>query len=458
MRIVSRKISTLRLDPDNARKHGTEDIKAIARSLDSAGQQTPIVITSEGIVVKGNGTLEAAKLLGWQTIQTVTTTLTGKALDAYKIADNRTAELSEWDTAKLIAQLETFEAEMLEATGYDSESLLALIAEHTPPEPEPVVTEDEVPPTPIKATTATGDLWILGSHRVLCGDSEQEHDVAKLLGGAKPFMMVTDPPYGVDYDAQWRIDSGLNTTSATGRVTNDDKWDWTKAWELFPGDVAYVWHAGIRSPEVAGSLETAGLMRRNLIIWAKSVMVIGRGNYHHQHEPCWYTVRKGAPNARFTERRTETTLFKHIDDNLSPGELVFLARDEAKKVYAIGGNTSCLWQIPKPHRSETGHSTQKPVECMWRPMRNHQCQEVYDPFLGSGTTLIAAEQLGRSCYAMEIAPQYVDVAIMRWEAYTGREAVLASTGQTFAELVLERSRPPKAATATKTPRKAKAVK
>lgn len=445
MRIVSRKIASLRLDPDNARKHATDDIKAIAKSLENAEQQTPIVITKDGTVVKGNGTVEAAKLLGWTSILTVTTTLTGKALDAYKIADNRTAELSEWDTTKLIAQLQTFEDDMLAATGYDSESLLALIAEHTAPEPEPVVDEDEVPLPPAMPCTATGDLWQLGNHRVLCGDSEQQHDVAKLLNGAKPFLMVTDPPYGVEYDAKWRKDSGLNTGGAYGKVTNDHQCDWEKAWKLFPGDVAYVWHAGIKSPEVADSLERVGLFRRNLIIWAKSVMVIGRGNYHHQHEPCWYVVRKGAPNARFTERRTETTLFKNIEDNLAPGELVFLARDEAKKVYAIGGNTSCLWQIPKPHRSETGHSTQKPVECMWRPIRNHICDEVYDPFLGSGTTLIAAEQLGRTCFGMEISREYVDVIIMRWEAYTGREAILAATGETFAKVKAKRS---KAATKT----------
>lgn len=256
------------------------------------------------------------------------------------------------------------------------------------------VVEDEVPEPPVDPITKSGDLWILGEHRLLCGDSTKAEDVERLMAGAKADMMVTDPPYGVEYDADWRNqakrpDGTAYGASALGKVSNDDRADWRDSWALFHGDVAYVWHADCRSPEVAESLSACDLVIRNLIVWAKNSMVIGRGDYHHQHEPCWYVVRKGCPGRR-TDDRTQTT----------------------------------LWQIDKPQKSETGHSTQKPVECMARPMRNHEADLIYDPFLGSGTTLIAAEQLGRKCYGMEISPQYCDVIVKRWETLTGKKASL----------------------------------
>jgi DNA modification methylase len=240
----------------------------------------------------------------------------------------------------------------------------------------------------------------------------------KLWGGASPLLMVTDPPYGVEYDASWREEAGIGE-GAQGKVLNDDRADWQPAWELFPGDVAYIWHAGAFSPCVADSLIAADFQLRNLIIWAKDRLVISRGNYHHQHEPCWYAVRKGKP-AQFTEDRTQTTLFKNIDDVTRPDELVFLAKDKAKRVYAIRGDKSTLWQIPKPTKSETGHSTQKPVECMARPIRNHESEYVYEPFSGSGTTIIACEKLKRKCRALELNPAYVAVALQRWADATGK--------------------------------------
>jgi DNA modification methylase len=254
------------------------------------------------------------------------------------------------------------------------------------------VVEDEVPEPPADPITKPGDLWILGEHRLLCGDSTKAEDVERLMAGAKAEMMVTDPPYGVEYDADWRNqakrpDGTAYGASALGKVSNDDRADWRECWALFHGDVAYVWHADCRSPEVAESLTVCDFVIRNLIVWAKNSMVIGRGDYHHQHEPCWYVVRKGCPGRR-TDDRTQTT----------------------------------LWQIAKPQKSETGHSTQKPVECMARPMRNHEAELIYDPFLGSGTTLIAAEQLDRKCYGMEISPAYCDVIVKRWETLTGKKA------------------------------------
>lgn len=254
------------------------------------------------------------------------------------------------------------------------------------------VVEDEVPEPPVDPITKPGDLWLLGDHRLLCGDSTKAEDVERLMAGAKAGMMVTDPPYGVEYDPSWRAevnDDGPNSKRAVGKVANDDRADWTEAWQLFDGDVAYVWHADRYSPVVAASLETTGLEVRYLIIWAKQRHTFGRGHYHHQHEPCWCVVRKGA-TASWAGDRTQTT----------------------------------LWQIDNNRHNDTGHGTQKPVECMARPIRNHEAELIYDPFLGSGTTLIAAEQLGRKCYGMEISPQYCDVIVKRWETLTGKKASL----------------------------------
>jgi DNA modification methylase len=218
--------------------------------------------------------------------------------------------------------------------------------------------------------------------------------------------MVTDPPYGVEYDPAWRQRAGIaGAGTATGKVLNDDQADWREAWALFPGDVAYVWHAGLFAGTVADSLAACDFVLRSQIIWAKSQMVMSRGDYHWHHEPCWYAVRKGK-TGHYAGDRKQTT----------------------------------LWQIPKPAKSETGHGTQKPVECMRRPIENNSSpgQAVYEPFSGSGTTLIAAEMTGRSCHAIELNPAYVDVAVLRWQAFAGQQAVLEADGRSFAAVAGER--------------------
>ncbi len=220
--------------------------------------------------------------------------------------------------------------------------------------------------------------------------------------------MVTDPPYGVEYDPSWRNAAGAAKTKRTGKVLNDDRADWREAWTLFPGDVAYVWHGALHAATVAESLTAAGFAIRSQIIWAKDRLVLSRGDYHWQHEPCWYAVRaKG--KGHWAGDRKQTT----------------------------------LWQIAnRDQDAETVHGTQKPAECMRRPILNNSSpgQAVYEPFMGSGTTLIAAETTGRVCFGVELNPAYVDVAIERWQALTGKEAVLIPTGQCFAEVNVGRAR------------------
>jgi DNA modification methylase len=239
-----------------------------------------------------------------------------------------------------------------------------------------------------------GDIWRLGKHRLACGDATDPALVARLLGSTRPRLMATDPPYGVGYDPGWRHKALGRSVRATGRVLNDDTSDWRAAWKLFPGDVAYVWHSGLHASAVELSLTAADFRVRSQIIWDKGRLIISRGHYHWRHEACWYAVRK-LKTANWQGDRKQTT----------------------------------VWQIPH-RRSDTGHGTQKPLECMRRPILNHTLQgdAVYDPFVGSGTTIIAAELTGRRCFAIELNPAYVALAIARWEQQGSRKAELLSRG------------------------------
>ena len=214
--------------------------------------------------------------------------------------------------------------------------------------------------------------------------------------------MVTDPPYGVEYDPSWRNQAGAAKTKRTGKVLNDDRADWREAWALFPSDVAYVWHGALHAAEVAESLMAVGFNVRSQIIWAKESLVFSRGDYHWQHEPCWYAVKKTG-KGHWAGDRKQTTLWKIAN---------------------------------KDQDATTIHSAQKPVECMRRPIlsNSNPGQAVFEPFMGSGTTLIAAETTGRICFGIELNPAYVDVAIERWQQFTGANAVLADTGETFTDL------------------------
>ena len=202
-----------------------------------------------------------------------------------------------------------------------------------------------------------GDVWVLGGHRIMCGSSTSGEQVRVLLGGDCPRLMVTDPPYGVEYDAAWRGKAfkGISASGvAAGKVLNDNIADWGDAWEHFPGDVAYVWHAGIMADIVAASLKKKGFSLRSQIIWAKNQLVIGRGNYHPMHEPCWYAVRSGRPGG-FVGNRKQKTVWRDVADILRPGERVFVCPAE---------NGGGLWRCPgtrQPFGTSPNRENQKPA-------------------------------------------------------------------------------------------------
>jgi DNA modification methylase len=408
----------------NAKKHDAAQVSKLAGSIREFGFNNPVLIDAQNGIIAGHGRVMAAQKLELKEVPCIRLGhLTDTQRRAYILADNRLAELGGgWNEELLKLEIKDIDWGELKEISVDDFEFGEIdfdkeITETSAVDAEPQI--DKAEELRAKWGVEPGQLWELGNHRIICGDSTDKKTVQTLLNGDKPHLMVTDPPYGVEYDASWREEAGIGE-GAQGKVLNDDRADWHPAWDLFPGAVAYIWHSNFFSPTVADSLIASDFVLRNLIIWAKDRLVISRGNYHHQHEPCWYAVRKGQ-NAKFTEDRTQTTLFKNIQDVTRQGELVFLAKDHAKRVYAIRGDKSTLWEIPKPTKSETGHSTQKPVECMARPIRNHDSEFVYEPFSGSGTTIIACEQLGRKCRAIEISPAYVAVAIQRWADATGKE-------------------------------------
>jgi len=391
----------------NTRTHSDAQVAQIAGSIREFGFTNPVLIDSDNGIIAGHGRVLAAGKLKLGKVPCIRLAhLTDTQRRAYIIADNKIALNAGWDEELLGLELADLREDGfdLELTGFDGDELANLLAENTEGQTDP----DEVPDPPVDPVSVLGDVWVLGKHRLACGDCTDQGTVDKALNGVQPHLMVTDPPYGVEYDASWRDKAAGKTGktgTATGKVLNDDRADWRDAWALFPGDVAYVWHAMNTQHAVAESIISSDFEVRAEIVWAKSSLVMSRGHYHPQHESCFYAVRKGG-TGHWAGDRKQTT----------------------------------LWKIDKPQKSETGHSTQKPVECMKRPIENNSSpgQAVYEPFSGSGTTIIAGEMTGRCVHAIELNPAYVDVAVTRWQAFTGKQAIHEASGKTFDELKAEK--------------------
>jgi DNA modification methylase len=386
LRIESRPLADLKPHPENPRKHpkpGSPEWKTLESSL-AHDYFDPIVLNQRnGLLVSGHLRTKVLLSLGFTTADVAIVDYDEDTHRARLIAAN--AQAGKDDADKLDALLSSLrEAEV--------DPVLAMLA--ALPAAPIVPGEGDADPQLDRAAVlnqkwqvSVGDIWQVGRHRLMCGSSTDPVHVQRLLDGATPPLMVTDPPYGVEYDADWRLEAGINKptqTIANGKVLNDDICDWTSAWQLSPAVICYIWHAGRYAGTVQSSMETAGFTTRSQLIWAKPSLVMGRGNYHWQHEPCWYGVRKGA-TASWIGDRKQTTLWQIASMHISQGCV-----DDGKTV----------------------HSTQKPVECMARGMRNH-AGDVHDPFLGSGTTMVAAENLQRTCYGMELSPDYCAVILDR---------------------------------------------
>lgn len=374
------------------------------------GWTSPVLVDECDMIIAGHGRILAAQKLGLTDAPVmIARGWTDAEKRAYVIADNKLALNAGWDMEKLTVEIGDLSGMgfNLTLTGFSEGELGKMAGTGT----EGLTDPDKAPETPARAVTVPGDVWIMGKHRLRCGDSTVATDVEALLAGVRPHLMVTDPPYGVEYDPASRGKAAVNKNDGKGKlgkVENDNRADWREAWALFRGDVAYVWHAALHAGVVADSLAATGFALRAQIVWVKDRFALSRGDYHWQHEPCWYAVR-------------------------------------GKGHWAGDRKQATVWEIKSREDKGFGHGAQKLVDCMKRPIENNSSpgQAVYEPFSGSGTTLIAGEMTGRCVYAMELNPGYVDVALLRWQAFTGEKAVLEGTGRTFEDTAADRYSPAK---------------
>jgi len=409
MEVFNVKISELVANDKNPRKISKQELGSLVRSIKEFGFVEPVIVNKNperlNIVIGGHQRLEAARVLEMVEVPVSFVNLSREKESLLNVALNQIS--GSWDEDKLYVLLKELDllGEDLSITGFEDQKLLELLKKDKQVVDDEFVAVDAYERLKNKNKTKIGDLFALGNHRLMCGDATKGSDVTKLMNGNEPILMVTDPPYGVNYDPKWRDEAdkkgvlGNNyPVRALGAVKNDDRIDWSEAYKLFKGDVVYVYHAGKYSGEVQKTIEDSGFEVINQIIWVKPHFALSRGDYHWKHEPVWYAIRKGSKH-NWQGSRKEHTVWEIAGMN------------------AMGASHDVADE-------RTGHGTQKPVECMAKPIRNssEEGQGVYDPFGGSGSALIACERLNRKCYMMEIDPVYCQVIIERWEKLTGKRA------------------------------------
>jgi len=386
----------------NSRTHSDAQVAQIAASIKEFGFTNPVLIDAGGGIIAGHGRVLAARKLGLTDVPCIRLDhLTDAQKRAYVIADNRLALNSGWDTEMLkveFADLQELGFD-LELTGFDLDEINELLA---PVGTEGLTDPDDAPPLPENPRTGPGDIWLMGKHRLLCGDSTSMDDLAKLTDGQLVDMWLTDPPYNVAYEGK---------TKDALKIKNDEMGDdqfrqflrdaYTAAdMVMKPGAVFYIWHADSEGYNFRGAAQDAGWKVRQCLIWKKSSMVMGRQDYHWKHEPCLYGWKEGAGHLWAADRKQTTIL-----------------------------------EFEKPSRNGE-HPTMKPVALFEYQLLNNTKggDQVLDSFGGSGTTLIAAEKNGRVARLMELDPKYCDVIVKRWQDFTGKIAIHAETGEPFAEV------------------------
>lgn len=401
-----KKISVKNLIPyaNNSRTHSDEQINQVASSIKEFGFTNPVLVDSDGGIIAGHGRVMAAKKLGLEEVPCIELNhLTEAQKKAYVIADNQLALNSGWDLDMLKLEVESLnEMEFdIDLLGFDDEFMSGLLEEE---QSEGLTDEDDCPEPPEKPVSVLGDIWQLGDHRLMCGDSTSIDAVEKLMDGHKADMVFTDPPYGVDYDG------GHATDKRREKLANDDDVDMydlpIKNAYLASTEKAqiYLWFADRFANNVLDGLVSAGYQVRNWIVWNKNLAQFGAigAQYKPKHEPCIYAFKKGkSPN------------------------------------WCGPNNEVSVWDVKREPKNAF-HPTQKPVELCERAMANHSVGKVLDLFAGSGSTLIACEKNNKTCFTVDYEPKYVDTIINRWQEFTGKLAVHTATGKTYSELKQER--------------------
>jgi DNA modification methylase len=409
-------IDDLDLDPNNARKHDDKNLKAIADSLEQFGQRKPIVVWGR-TVVAGNGTLVSARSLGWKEIKAVRVpdSWTADQVKAYALADNRTAELAVWDEKVLSEQLLDLEAAGfdIKSFGFDYEDTSILEIE---------TTEDDAPDlSEVESRAALGQVWQLGLHRVVCGDSTNSQIVSLALDGKLADCILTDPPYNVDYHGGTED----KLTIANDNMSDDDFDKFLFAFyeaaiqNTRPGAPIYVFHADSAGESFRRNFVKSGWLLKQCLVWAKDSLVLGRQDYNWQHEPILYGWKPGAAHSWYGPF-TNTTLVELAKQDFSK----YSAQELLDLVNELFENSS-LVRDKKPRRNAL-HPTMKPISLVAKLLKNSAKRNdlVLDQFGGSGSTLVACEQLGLRAAVIELDPKYVDVIISRWEKLTGKTAEL----------------------------------
>jgi DNA modification methylase len=378
-------------------------VEFVANSIKEYGFRQPVVVDEAGTVIVGHTRLKAAERLGMESVPVhVAVGLTDAQIKAYRIADNKSADIATWDLQLLageLTDLKLLDVDLL-SMGFTDGEITELMA---PPANEGLVDPDDVPEPPDEAITQPGDLWLLGPHRLLCGDSTHPLHVDRLMNGKQAALCATDPPYLVDYTGDRPNDSGKDWSETYREVEITDaeaffRGVFTNVLNVIaPKAAIYCWHAHKRQGLISRLWEELDILDHQQVIWVKPSPVFGRVYWHFRHEPCMMGWRKGSQP-------------EHDSDHAF----------------------NSVWEIDWEGKARivgNKHPTQKPVEIFARPMRKHtRAGDIcFEPFSGSGSQLIAAEQQGRVCYAMELEPTFVDVAVRRWEAFTGKNAAIEAS-------------------------------
>ena len=385
----------------NARTHSDDQVAQIAASIKEFGFTNPVLVDGVGGIIAGHGRVLAARKLDLLSVPVIKLDyLTENQKRAYIIADNKLALNAGWDDAMLKLEIESLDSDGydLDLLGFSDEELMALLD----PQEEPqhgLVDEDQVPEVQEKSLTVLGDVWLLGKHRVMCGDSTSIDAVDALMAGALADQLITDPPYNVAYVGKTKDSMTIQNDSMTDDQFRQFLRDAFVAADsvMKQGAVFYIWHADLEGYNFRGAAKDAGWTVRQCLIWKKQTLVMGRQDYHWKHEPCLYGWKDGSGHLWAADRKQTTVL-----------------------------------EFDRPSRS-TLHPTMKPIELIeYQVLNNTKGSDVVlDLFGGGGSTLIACEKTGRESRLMELDPKYVDVIVRRWQEFTGRDAIHEQSGGTF---------------------------
>lgn len=394
----------------NAKKHPLKQIRQVADSIQEFGFNQPIIVDSEGVIVVGHGRYEAAKALNLATVPVLRVNLTEEQAKAYRLADNKLNE-SDWDMGLVVEELKGLSLEMLDLTGFDKDLVI-----------ENDNKDDELPEIPTKPKSKLGDVYELGSHRVLCGDSTDSESIADFMHGIYADMVFTDPPYNVDYqgskDKKWDRIKNDNMDDVSFEAFLTDAFS-VMCKSMKAGAAAYVFHDSTTQHIFEKSLQESGLNIASQLIWNKPYIGLGMNDYRKKHEPFFYCYVRNN-RAEFYGNRSQASVVEIPEDDTRA--LQWLRKQ--KEIQAKGYST--IWNMKREPVGEYVHPTQKPVELITYAITNSSKAGdiVLDPFLGSGSTLIASEKSNRTCYGMELDPVYVDVIVQRYVDFTGTTTIV----------------------------------